>query len=341
MDLKKKTFKYWIRIYSYNNSYILYVKRNMNPFLANLVLLLLSPYFLLNTICLILYETVYGKKKIANRMSKDLNKMFKYEIAIVAIAKNEGPYIREWIEYHQLVGIHKFYFYDNDSTDNTLNVLKPYINSGIVEYTLLPGKAKQLVAYNDAIKKHKQECRWMAFIDLDEYLMPTKPFEPISEICNRLISNAAKGGVGIGINWAVYGSSHYEKGPHGLIIKNFIYRGKNNHWTNFHIKTICNPRMVKDYISPHYPLYKLGGYSISEATGERLYGWFCWDVSYKNMRINHYFTKSKEQFFAKRGRGLGDRLGQYELNKFCDYDLNDIKDDSMLLYSAKICISDI
>lgn len=172
----------------------------------------------------------------------------------------------------------------------------------------------------------------MTFIDLDEYLMPTKPFESISDICNQLILNASKGAVGIGVNWAIYGSSHHEKKPQGLITENYIYRGENSHWANFHIKTICNPRMVKDYISPHYPLYKLGGYSISESTGERLYGWFCHTVEYKNMRINHYFTKSKEEFIQKMNRGLGDRLGKYDMDMFSTYNLNDIQDKSMAIY---------
>ncbi len=44
-------------------------------------------------------------------------KKFEYEIVYVAIAKNEGPYIREWIEYHRQVGVQKFLIYDNESTD--------------------------------------------------------------------------------------------------------------------------------------------------------------------------------------------------------------------------------
>lgn len=31
-------------------------------------------------------------------------------LSFVAIVKNEGPYIREWIEYHKLVGVDKFLF---------------------------------------------------------------------------------------------------------------------------------------------------------------------------------------------------------------------------------------
>lgn len=330
------SIKYWIRIYYYNNSFILYVKRNFKSALCNFILFILSPYIVLNAICKFIYEIAYGKKNIYKLMLRDLKKKFLNEIAIVTIVKNEGSYIREWIEYHRLVGINKFYFYDNDSTDNTMDILKPYIDSGIVEYTLLSGKAKQLIAYNDAIKKYKNECRWMAFIDLDEYLMPTKPFESVSNICNRLVQNASKGAVGVGVNWAVYGSSYYEKKVQGLVIENYTMRGENYHWGNFHIKTICNPRMVKNYISPHYPLYKLGGYSISESTGERLYGWFCHTVEYRNMRINHYFTKSKEEFIQKRNRGLGDRLGKYDMDMFSTYDLNDIQDRNMAIYIEEI-----
>lgn len=39
---------------------------------------------------------------------------FTDKFAIVAIAKNEGKYIKEWIDYHSLIGVTKFYIYDND-----------------------------------------------------------------------------------------------------------------------------------------------------------------------------------------------------------------------------------
>ncbi|MCM1218495.1 MAG: glycosyltransferase family 92 protein [Lachnospiraceae bacterium] len=261
---------------------------------------------------------------------------FKYELAMVSISKNEGPYIAEWIEYHRLVGFQKFYFYDNESDDNTSKVLSPYIDSGIVEYTLMRGKARQLDAYNDAINKHKHECRWMAFLDMDEYLVPTEPFKPINKIVSELVDSENRGAAGIGVNWAVFGSSGHQHKPEGLITENFVRRGENTHWVNYHIKTVCNPRLVAYYISPHYPLYKIGAYSINDSDGKRLWGWFCHNVAWKNLRINHYFTKSKEQYLQKRNRGLGDRLGKYELEKFDRYDLNDIEDMSMDVYKNNL-----
>lgn len=259
--IKRKLLRYWICAYYYNNELILNLKRKHRRS-SNLILLLISPYVLVKSVLCGLYEGVWGKHRVVRIFDEERETSYKHEIAMVSISKNEGPYIKEWIEFHKLVGFTKFYFYDNESEDNTREVLKPYIDEGVVEYTLIEGKGKQLDAYNDAIAKHKNECRWMAFLDMDEYLVPTKPFEKIYNVVSELVRKAGKGAAGIGVNWCIFGSAHLEKKPEGLIMENFIYRGqggKESHWGNYHIKTICNPRLVKNYISPHYPIYKLGG----------------------------------------------------------------------------------
>lgn len=264
--IKRKLLKYWIRVYYYNNELILWLKRSCRKS-SNLLLLLLSPYILMKAGLYAIYEGVWGKYVVARKITKERASAYRHEIAMVSISKNEAPYIKEWIEFHKLVGFTKFYFYDNESEDNTVDILKPYIDSGLVEYTLIKGKGRQLDAYNDAIAKHKDECRWMAFLDMDEYLMPTKPFEKIYNVVSELVSKARKGAAGVGVNWCIYGSSHLERKPKGLISENFIYRGTEKDWGNFHIKTICNPRLVKSYISPHYPIYKLGGIVLMTQTG--------------------------------------------------------------------------
>lgn len=336
--IKRKLLKYWIGVYYYNNELILWLKRRCRKS-SNLLLLLLSPYIIMKAGLYAIYEGVWGKYAIARKITKESASTYRHEIAMVSISKNEAPYIKEWIEFHKLVGFSKFYFYDNESEDNTVDILKPYIDSGLVEYTLIKGKGRQLDAYNDAIAKHKNECRWMAFLDMDEYLMPTKPFEKVYNVVSELIRKAGKGAAGIGVNWCIYGSAHLEKKPKGLIMENFIYRGKSGtetHWGNYHIKTICNPRLVKNYISPHYPIYKLGGYNINDSDGKRLWGWFCHDVKWQNLRINHYYCKSREQYIQKISRGFGDRVGEYDMKQFNDYDLNDVKDESMLVYADKV-----
>lgn len=335
MNYKNLKFEAWIRCYCYNNAYLLYLKRRFRK-CSNALVLISSPYLLLCWFLSALYETLFAKRAVGRKMRNEVKETFSHELAMVSISKNEGPYIKEWIEFHILVGFTKFYFYDNESDDATSEILKPYIDRGIVEYTLIHGKGKQLEAYNDAISRHKNECRWMAFLDMDEYLMPSKPFEPIHNMVSMIVRKAGGGAAGVGVNWCIYGSSHLEKTPNGLICENFIFRGTETDWGNYHIKTICNPRLVKDFISPHYPVYRLGAYSVSESDCKRLWGWFCHDVKWRNMRINHYYSKSKEQYIQKVSRGLGDREGEYDMTQFDDYDLNTVKDMSMIVYSKKI-----
>ena len=43
--------------------------------------------------------------------------------------RNEGRYLREWIEFHRLVGVSAFYIFDDGSTDDTAAVLAPCVES--------------------------------------------------------------------------------------------------------------------------------------------------------------------------------------------------------------------
>jgi hypothetical protein len=60
-------------------------------------------------------------------------KEYKYDLAICAIFQDEAPYLKEWIEFHRLVGVEHFYLYNHRSRDHYQEVLKPYILSGLVE----------------------------------------------------------------------------------------------------------------------------------------------------------------------------------------------------------------
>ncbi|MBR4152453.1 MAG: glycosyltransferase family 92 protein [Selenomonadaceae bacterium] len=98
--------------------------------------------------------------------------LFLHDLAIVAILKNEGHYLKEWLDYHLLAGVDHFYLYDNESPDNQAEVAKPYVEAGLVDYISAPGKVMQIAVYNDAVKRFKFFCRYMAFIDGDEFIYP-------------------------------------------------------------------------------------------------------------------------------------------------------------------------
>jgi radical SAM protein with 4Fe4S-binding SPASM domain len=44
-------------------------------------------------------------------------------LAICAIVRDEAPYIAEWVAFHRLIGISRFFIYDDRSEDETLSIL--------------------------------------------------------------------------------------------------------------------------------------------------------------------------------------------------------------------------
>jgi hypothetical protein len=121
----------------------------------------------------------------------------KYQISICAIFKNEANYLKEWIEYHRLIGVDHFYLYNNNSSDRPLYMLLPYIKMGFVTLISWPDALKeweqpsmwslstQIPAYENAIKtRAKNETEWLILMDVDEFLVPTTS-SSLKEILKR------------------------------------------------------------------------------------------------------------------------------------------------------------
>jgi hypothetical protein len=259
-----------------------------------------------------------------------VNKKFENEISIVAIVKNEGCYLNEWIEYHKLIGIGKFYIYDNDSNDDTYNNLKEYIEDGSVVYKKIRGRVRQLDAYNDALNEYSFDNRFLIFLDIDEFIYCNKKLN----FCIDSLMTKSKNIGGVKLNWLIYGSSGYKKRPDGLVTQSFLYRSCTNFFKNRHVKTICNPRRVVGFLNPHYPIF-LPNFKAINVSGKITNGPFSKFCSL-NFRINHYFTKSKKEFLAKRERGMADNLKKRNLKEFDVHDRNEIFDESMCLYGEKL-----
>ena len=218
----------------------------------------------------------------------------------MAIIKNEGPYLKEWIEYHCIVGVEKFIIYDNESNDNTMEILQPYIDNNIVHYTWFPGYKMQYKATNHAIKKWRNRIKYIAMIDADEFIVPVQN-DTIMDVINDAESTAKlnkKRFIGLVIKWVNYGfCGHYSK-PAGLITENYK---KSDGISKCH-KTIINPQMVMHY-QVHDGTYLLNDFGIDE-NGEEVTGFVEPSKATVNkIRINHYWTKSYEEFKIKHSRG--------------------------------------
>lgn len=260
------------------------------------------------------------------------NGVCKYNLAIVAIAKNESDYICEWLAYHKLQGVEKVFLYDNDSTDNMKEVMEPFITDGFVEYNEIHGKYKQFETYTNAINRYGHLAKYMAFIDCDEFMMPVDSNMSLLEIIDNAFVVDKNAG-GLGINWCIYGSSGYETKPkEGLVMENFTHHSLINHERNYSIKSIVKPYCVKGFSHPHYPEYKPGFYGI-DFKGEIIPYW-CNEISeYAGIRLNHYYCKSKEEYIKRMSLGRVDIPVMKSMDYFYKDDRNEVKDEMMLVYS--------
>lgn len=99
------------------------------------------------------------------------------------------------------------------------------------------------------------------------------------------------------------------------------------------IKTVANPRKINFFSNAHYPIYFEGGYSVNE-NGKIIHGWYNEPVLADTIVINHYHTKSREEYEQKIQRGRSDLLQKRE-NAFSHSDRNEEFDDGILRYRAE------
>ena len=235
------------------------------------------------------------------------------------IAKNEGPYFKEWIDWHQKLGVEKFYIYDNESTDCTKDVLAPYIESGVVEYTYFPGQKRQLDAYDDCFERHRLETRWLGIIDLDEFIVPIKD-RTIPEFLHGLEEFSS-----VEINWLVFGSGGARIKEPGGVMERFRSHSLPEHWLNTHVKSIVDPRRVCTMTGCHEAA-RISGVA-GDSHGMPLKRGFRDRQPIQDViRINHYAIKSYEEFLSKRARGRARVTTIRDMGYFERYDLNDIEE---------------
>ena len=244
-----------------------------------------------------------------------------YNLSIVAIMKNEKPYLKEWLEYHRMQGVEHFYLCDNESTDQTKEYLEPYIQKGLITYIFMPGKNKQLYCYEKVVAEYKNETKWLAIIDLDEFLVPLKAktmvdflkeFDDVSEVS---------------LYWMNYGDNGSIKRPDGLVTEFFTSHGK---FLNHTVKSIVKPGQVIDFKafgSNHY--VHVNGKSVNEYH-EPIKFMLGFNISADKARVNHYILKSFSEFLHKKRRGHPEgTLIDYGYYFF--HNDNSIKNDTTML----------
>jgi len=294
------------------------------------------------------------------------------DLAISAVFKNEASYLDEWITFHQAQGFSRFFLFNDNSTDNFLEVLEPYLAAGVVVLDDAPEAPhfirRQEASYDLALALARNDCAWLAFIDIDEFL-----FSPSGAISDVLPANPLIAGVFIW--WRIFGSSGHQSPPEvGVLLgftrsakfpKNlretkealafgnrdfFAPRKRPIQGTVIEGKSIVRPRLVRK-AGVHVPQSYLGLmidenkklYIAGSSVLVRAFRW-CMNRIYsdasdrrvrvpttQSLRINHYWSKSISELEKKAAKWDSNLKGA-SLEDYLRWDnvLNEVEDREIL-----------
>ncbi|MCC5611662.1 glycosyltransferase family 2 protein [Nostoc sp. CHAB 5834] len=256
-----------------------------------------------------------------------------FSISIASVMKNEGPYLIEWIAYHQALGFSNFFIADNDSTDETSQILRVLGGAGILEFIRFPtvqGVAPQLPAFNILMNSFKNRSDLIALIDADEFIVPMDGYIENIDRLKRIFCRKNVGSVAL--NWRLFGSSGLKKHDARPVMQRFRYRGVDGSPGNRHCKHIVRSNAFLEMgENPHLVRLSSGFLSIDTLGRDLMYAeepgiteQFCPYIAC----LNHYVVKSEEEYWNKkvsRGRGTTDDIRGREF--FEAHDLNDQRDD--------------
>lgn len=274
-------------------------------------------------------------------------------LSICAIIRNEAPYIGEWLEFHRLAGVDRFYLEDDGSTDDTLEVIRRHDDRGDIVIRPwepdescccpqpVPFRAShQVVCFNRFIRDHGDTTQWVAFIDPDEYLYH-RDLSDVVDLRDRLFEEIeATKAPALFVNWLVFGSNGHATKPPGLTIEAYTRRGfiGEPEPTGRHGKLIARPESL-EYFGPfgsHNAIFKGAG-AVNE-NGTPVIHATNPDPSTQRWRLNHYYHRSAQEARA-RVNALDNNAvkGFYKTKaRMRKHDLNDIEDRDILRFLPRL-----
>ncbi|KAL4428112.1 hypothetical protein ABPG75_002201 [Micractinium tetrahymenae] len=240
-------------------------------------------------------------------------------VAVCVSVKDEHCDIREWILYHALLGMRKFYIFDTESPKPVLRVLDDdMIASGLVEYKYLtvnnteipvqpppPGKGInwQLPIYEYCLETYKETHRWMAFFDVDEFIMLEPGISSIPQLLKRFEEHP-----GVVLHRQMFGPNgwsglgHINRPALGLL-RSYTCCCPRTYFQHGRVKSIVQPLLtLRPRSNVHRFQFRKGhavntlgqNFSVTTLLEDELHL-----VTYKHAWLAHYISKSLDEFLDK------------------------------------------
>ena len=243
-------------------------------------------------------------------------------LTVCAIFRDEVAYLAEWLTHHELQGVDHFYLYDDQSRDAPEAVLAPWLERGVVTLEKVALRSERLrQAYGHCLETRRREARWIAFLDIDEFLFMAEDGEDLPESLARFERHPA-----VAVNAICYGSAGFEKPIGTQVTTSFQLRaaadfrtsepgflkegcsGKasEDYWCiNARIRSIVQPAEVEAFLSRYSFRYRGGAPAVSPSgtpIPSSPLDAFSAEVETGPLRINHYWSKSLVELERKLNR---------------------------------------
>jgi hypothetical protein len=232
------------------------------------------------------------------------------KVALCCIAKNEDKYIEEWLQYNLYLGFDHIFLYQND--------WDYLIDCPLITRIQIDGIGRQEEAYNHFLKTYKDDYDWVAFFDIDEFLV-LKQHKDIKQFLLEYIEYD-----GVGINWYLFGDNgNKEPNENYSVLERFTKRSKK---MDDHIKSIVKTN-IKAIYGTHSP-HKL---PIVDTKKNKIVGPFNKNATDEIAQLNHYFTKTWIEWQYKKNRGRANRRKNEKLpnrsdDDFHNHNFNEVTD---------------
>lgn len=224
-------------------------------------------------------------------------------LSLCLMVKDENSYLQEWLDYHILQGVEHFWIYDNESAEPVAATLKAYIDRGWATVNTINGRAMQMYAYDHCVQTYGLLSKWIGFIDTDEFFV-VHDGRPLGAFMRDFEAFS-----GLAVSSLFFGYGGNKIRPAGGQIAAYRRRAPDKFSYNRLVKSIIKPETVKFPVSPHTFFFKENCYCVNEDFNRVDAQDYPCHV--KKIQLNHYFTRSEEEWNLKLTRGRGDSAVPY------------------------------
>ena len=229
------------------------------------------------------------------------------KVCVCTLGKKENRYVREFVEYYEKYGIDKIFLYDNNNINDERfeEVINDYIEKGFVKILNWRGQNKTMLKiWKDCYLQTFKHFDWLLFYDLDEYIY-LKNYRNIKPFLNeKKFENCSK----IYLNWIIHTDNNLLYYDNRTLHERFPILEPNARINN----TNCNAS-VKTILRGHIPNLKFHVMHIFDRHIKGCNGYgelqelnkldHMKNPDFRNYYIDHYFSKSVEEFIEKINKG--------------------------------------